>query len=138
MRSERHAPNRRPTAAGLVLLMALSMVLPASSVRAAEPNETAGARHLADALGGSPNDFDLLHERMLEPQAGSALWSAKYMDSRTGEVHVVYRDPSDGAVAGQELATAHIAEATAQLTALEVKGDDELLDAVGPRAMTPP
>jgi len=92
------------------------MVLPASSVRAAEPNETAGARHLADALGGSPNDFDLLHERMLEPEAGAALWSAKYVDSRTGEVHVVYRDPSDGAVAGQELATAHIAEATAQLT----------------------
>jgi len=106
------------------------MVLPASSVRAAEPNESAGARHLADALGGSPNDFDLLHERMLEPEAGAALWSAKYVDSRTGEVHVVYRDPSDGAVAGQELATAHIAEATAQLTALEVKGDDELLDAV--------
>lgn len=130
-RDSHTATIHRSTALGFGLLLALGTVLPAAPARSAEPNEAAGARHLAETLGGSPNDFDLLHERTLVPEhAGALLWSAKYLDRRTGEIHVVYRDAASGGVAGEELAAAHIAAATAELSALEVKADDELLAAV--------
>ncbi|MGZ8475373.1 MAG: S8 family serine peptidase [Candidatus Limnocylindria bacterium] len=121
----------RPAAVALSVAIAVGAMLPAATTRAAEPNEAAGARHLADTLGGSPNDYTLLHERELVPDHGGApMWSAKYLDLRTGEVHAVYRDPLDGTLAGEELAVASVDEAAAGLTPLELKADDELLAAV--------
>ena len=121
----------RSTAVALAVVLVSGAMLPAGASRAAESNEAAGARYLADTLGGSPPDFGLLHARMLAPdQARAALWSAKYRDRRTGEIHVVHRDPGNGTVAGEELATASLDEATAGLSALELKGDHELLAAV--------
>ena len=127
----RPASLGRLAAVALALLFVGGVMLPAGTSRAAEPNVAAGARHLADTLGGSPNDFGLLNERVLVPDHGGApLWSAKYLDHRTGAIHAVYRDPTNGALAGEELATAALEAAGAGLSALELKADDELLAAV--------
>jgi len=127
----RPATLGRPAAVALALLLASGAMLPGGTAVAAEPNVAAGARHLADTLGGSPNDYSLLNERMVTPEHGGApLWSAKYLDRRTGEIHVVYRDVAEGTLAGEELATASLEEASAGLSALELKGDDELIAAV--------
>ncbi len=127
----RPASLGRPAAVALALLVAGAAMLPAGTSRAAEPDAAAGAQHLADTLGGSPNDYQLLHERELVPDHGGLpMWSAKYLDVRTGDVHAVYRDATDGTLAGEELAVAAVDEAAAGLTALELKADDELLAAV--------
>ncbi|MEP7082405.1 MAG: hypothetical protein ABI841_05455 [Chloroflexota bacterium] len=98
----RPASLGRPAAVALAVVLCAGATLPAGTSRAAEPNEAAGARHLADTLGGAPNDYTLLHERTLVPDHGGApMWSAKYLDRRTGEIHAVYRDPTDGALAGR-------------------------------------
>ena len=126
----------RAAAAGLVALIGLGSVLPAMPARAAEPDTAAGARHLAETLGGSPNDFLLLHERTLEiAHDGGALWSAKYLDQRTGNVHIVHRDAAQGATAGGDLPAARLEAAVAQLTPMQAKADDELMAAVAAGAV---
>ena len=126
------ATATRVAAAGLGLLLVLGTAAPAARVAAADPNAAAGARHLAETNGGSPNDYALVTERSYVPEPGApALWSAKYVDRRTGGVHAVYRDPSDGRTAGHELAAAAARnEAASGSSALETKGDAELIAAV--------
>ena len=103
------------------------LATPARSV-AAEPNGAAGARHLAERLGGSPSDFSLVYERHAAV-GGPPLWSGKYVDTRTGAIHVVYRDAGTGSVAGAELAADRRA-ARAPRAALDRKADAELRAAV--------
>ncbi len=123
--------TRRSLALVIGLLLAVAASIPAQPASAAEPNEHAGARHLADTVGGSPNDFGLLYARTMVPDRGGApLWAAKYVDHRSGAIHVVYRDEATGTTSGQEIAAARIAEADARGSALEAKGDDELIAAV--------
>lgn len=112
-----------------VLLTAVALV-PATPARAAEP-AAAGARHLSETEGGSPNDFELLNERSgaIEHSAGT-LWAGKYLDHRTGRIHIVYRDAANGVVAGPQLRSERSEQATAGLPALERKADAELLAAV--------
>lgn len=113
-----------------VLLTAVALVPPAPT-RAAEPAAAAGARHLSETEGGSPNDFELLNERngAIEHSDGT-LWAGKYLDHRTGQIHIVYRDAASGAVAGPQLRSERSKQATAGLPALEQKADAELLAAV--------
>ena len=44
----------------------------------------------------------------------AGLWAGKYVDQRTGDVHVVYRDAADGPVAGADLRTRASSSAAAR------------------------
>ena len=78
-----------------------------------------------------PNDFELLYERTASVKHSQAtLSSAKYVDHRTGEIHVVYRDAAVGAVAEDDLITERVGAVEATLSPLERKADEELLTAV--------
>ncbi|MEA2650779.1 MAG: hypothetical protein QOI85_500, partial [Chloroflexota bacterium] len=102
--------------------------------RAADPAAVDGQLELAETLGGVPDDFELLYERTASVEhSQGALWSGKYVDHRTGEIHVVYRDATAGAVAGTDLLTQRVATAEAALSPLQRKADGELLDAVATR-----
>jgi putative cell wall-binding protein len=130
----------RRTAAAMVGLVVAGALLPARPLTAAEPAAAVGARHLAETLGGAPNDYALVYERTTTPAAGAGtLWAGKYVDQRSGGVHVVYRDTADGAVAGADLRTEKRAAADGRGSALERKGDAELRAAVAAgRAATAP
>src|SRR6187431_1717851 len=95
--------------------LALAMVVVAGAIaipaptRAADPAGVDGQQELAETLGGVPNDFELLYERTANVEHSQAtLWSAKYVDHRTDEIHVLYRDAAAGAVAGGDLLTERV------------------------------
>ncbi|HEX7172977.1 MAG TPA: cell wall-binding repeat-containing protein, partial [Candidatus Limnocylindria bacterium] len=88
------------------------------------------ARHLAETVGGSPNDFTLVYER---PANAGALWAGKFIDQRSGAVHPVYRDAAASSTAGSELRVQRLEAATKGRPALERKADAELRDAVAAR-----
>ena len=124
-------PVRRGAAVALSVIVTAVALLPATPARGAEPAAAAGARHLAETEGGSPNDFELLFERgSAIEHSDSALWTGKYVDERTGEVHVVYRDGATGTVAGPQLRDERSRQAADALPAREAKADAELLAAI--------
>lgn len=131
-----HGAHRRVRASVVALvgiLLAGVLVAPGPS-NAAEPAAAAAQNHLAETLGGNPNDFELVYERTstLEHSA-STLWAAKFLDHRTGELHTVFHDAADGAVAGIQLQAERAQEAAADLKPLEVKADAELITEVAAR-----
>jgi putative cell wall-binding protein len=112
------------------MLLALGMLAPLPRAAAADPPAVAGARHLAERLGGNPGDFSLVYER---PAGGGTLWAGKFVDGRSGDVHLVYRDAGAATLAGSELRIQRL-EATAKgRPALERKADAELKAAVAAR-----
>mgnify|MGYP002336080604 FL=1 len=128
----RHArsADRRRWFFALAMLLALGTTVPAPRAAAAESHVTAGARHLAETLGGSPNDFTLVYER---PADEGALWAGKFVDQRSGSVHLVYRDAAAAATAGNELRVQRLDAAKRGRPALERKADAELRAAVAAR-----
>jgi putative cell wall-binding protein len=121
-----------PLAMAAVLVAGALAVPP--PMGAADPAGVEGQQELAERLGGVPNDFELLYERTAAVEhSQGALWSGKYVDHRTGEIHVVYRDAAAGAVFGIDLLTQRVAAAQAALSPLQRKADGELLDAVAAR-----
>ena len=128
----RHRPStaHRAWLAALGSVLTLSLLLPARPTAAAEPNEAAGARVLAERNGGGPTDYLLVHQADAAVPDGSTLWSGKYLDQRTGAIHVVHREGAGGAVADVQLHAERVESAKASQTALERKGDAELRAAV--------
>ena len=126
----RSTASRRRWAVMLGAALALGLFLPSGPTIAAEPDAAAGARHLAERTGRAPGDFVLVYEAVAAVDADSSLWSGKYVDQRTGEIHLVYRDLAAGAVAGAQMRTDRVEAAGAGLSALERKGDAELRAAV--------
>ena len=128
--------NVRPTTAhrawvaALGAVLSLTLLLPARPAVAAEPNEVAGARILAERNGGGPADYLLVHQANAAVPDGSTLWTGKYVDQRTGAIHVVHRDGAGGAVADEQLHAQRVESARTSQTALERKGDAELRAAV--------
>jgi len=130
-RAARHRINRGCRLGVAVAMVAGALAASPAPTRAADPAGMDGQRELAETLGGVPNDFELLYERTASlPHSPGTLWSAKYVDHRTGEIHVVSRDAAAGAVAGRDLLTEQLAAGEATLSPLQRKADDELLDAV--------
>ena len=131
---EPRAPRPGIVRMGSLAMAAVMMVgslAGAPPARAADPAGMDGQRELAEKLGGAPNDFELLYERTAEVEhTDASLWSAKYVDHRTGEIHIVYRDAATGTIAGADLKTQRVASAEAALSPLERKADGELLAAV--------
>jgi putative cell wall-binding protein len=127
-RHTRAAARRWPVA--LAMLLALGALAPLPRVAAADPPAVAGARHLAETLGGSPNDFSLVYER---PTADGTMWAGKFVDLRSGEVHLVYRDPRAATVAGSELRIERFQASAKGRPALERKADAELKAAIATR-----
>ena len=130
--------HRHPRIAGgsrwsiaFALLLVASALAPVPRVAAADPPGAAGARHLAESLGGSPNDFTLVYERTA---GAGALWAGKFVDQRSGAVHLVYRDVAAAATAGSEMRVQRLESAAKGRPALERKGDSELRAAVEARA----
>src|SRR5687768_17871262 len=90
----------RGVSVALSAMLALMVFVPGTEVRGAEPDAAAGARHLSDTVGGSPNDFELLYERTgAIEHSDRPLWTGKYRDAKTGKFHLVYHDAANGAVA---------------------------------------
>lgn len=116
---------------GLAGVLVLGGLLPMRPAVATETDAAAGARHLAETVGGSPNDFVLVHERRTEA-GGVPLWAGKYVDQRSGAVHLVYRD-GGRATAGADLRAQSLEAAANRQTALERKADAELRAAVAAR-----
>ena len=130
MQAHRPEIARRRWTAVLGAVIALGLLLPARPAVAAEPDAAAGARHLAERLGATPGDFELVREATATIGPDGALWSGKYVDRRSGEIHVVYRDRAAGLVAGDGMRDERVESARAGLSALERKGDAELRAAV--------
>lgn len=129
-RADRSRTNRGVPLALATVLVASAFAIPAPT-RAADPAGVDAQLELAETFGGVPNDFELLYERTASVEHSEAtMWSAKYVDHRTGEIHVVYRDATAGATAGVDLHAQRVETAAAELSPLERKGDVELLEAV--------
>src|SRR5690606_24672154 len=130
LQNVRPSTAHRAWVAALGSVLALSLLLPARPTAAAEPNEAAGARLLAERNGGGPADYVLVHQADAAVPDGSTLWSGKYVDQRTGAIHVVHREGAGAAVADEGLHAQRVDSAKASQTALERKGDAELRAAV--------
>ncbi len=128
-----HRRANRRIRGGVIVIAALlvgSLLIPARSL-AADPPAAQGQRHLAETVGGVPNDFELLYERTAGVEhTDTTLWAAKYVDHRSGAIHAVYRDPAKGTIAGTQLHTQRVASAEDALAPLQAKGDAELQAAV--------
>ena len=94
---------QRSRVAALGTVLALSLLLPAQPATAAEPNDAAGSRVLAERNGGGAADYVLVYETDAALPDGSTLWTGKFVDRRTGALHVAQRDGGGPAVAGQGL-----------------------------------
>jgi hypothetical protein len=131
--SRRSVPlsSRRHAAAGLASLLVASLLLSAPlPAFGAKPNGLAAAEFLAAGGDSSAADFSVLYERTAQVElTGETLWVGKLLDTRSGDVKVVYRD-GQGVVGGPEMLEAREAAATAQLAPLERKSTAPLLEAV--------
>ncbi|MBW3612734.1 MAG: S8 family serine peptidase [Chloroflexi bacterium] len=134
--------RRPPTAAtrartlSLAAMIAVTVLLPAAPAAAAEPDAAAGARHLAETLGGAPGDYQLVYERTTPVDAlGGPMWAGKFLDLRTGEVRSAYR-PAGGAVGSLATVEAAVERAVAARPALDRKADRPLVAAVASAAST--
>lgn len=126
-------PLARRGATLLALLIGATVGLPAPAVRAGSPVAEA-AEELAATHGGSPGDYSLLYERTATVAlSGASVWAGKFLDRRTGEIRLVYRDAASGRTDGPQLLDLARAEAAASVTALDAKGDAELRGAVAGR-----
>ena len=70
MRSRRPRALARGGALVISLVVAGTVFVPGGTVRAAEPQAAAAARHLAETRGGSPNDFELLYDKQVAGKPG--------------------------------------------------------------------
>ena len=130
MRHPGHGPGRGGSVL-LALLIGATLTLPLPTpARAGSPLADAAAE-LAATYGGAPGDYSLLYERTASvPLSGAAVWAGKFLDRRSGEIRLVYRDLATGRTDGPRLLGQQRAEAVAAVTALEAKGDAELRGAV--------
>lgn len=134
LHDDRASTARRSWVAWLSTLLVLSLLLPARPATASDPNDVAGARALAEGNGGSTADYVLVNEAAAALLDGATLWTGKYLDQRTGAIHLVHRDGAAPAVAGEQLHDQREESAAKPLTALERKGDAELRAAVADAA----
>ena len=127
----------RHRAVVLVAVLVLGSLMAPQASRAADPPQVEGRRHLAETLGGAPNDFELIYERTATVEhTDASLWAAKYVDHRTGEIHEVYHETRG--LMGGDLRTQRVNDAAAALPSLERKADPELLSAVAAEGATEP
>ncbi len=136
MRQTEHHEQRARQLIIAGVLLVTSFAVPRHTA-AAEPLEVQGQRHLSDSLGGNPTDYELVYERAsaVGPE-GSSLWAAKYVDLRTGELHIVYRDGQTGTLAGDDLPARQLKAARGSLSPMTLKADDELVAAIDRRLST--
>ncbi len=126
----------RAAVVALVGILAIGVTGAPGPARAAEPASVAAQRHLAQTIGGNPNDFVLVYERTSNIEhSTSTLWAAKFLDQRTGEIHTVFHDAAAGAVAGIQLQSERTHGALAGLPPLEAKADVELITEVAAGAV---
>ena len=118
----------RGLAIGAVAALVLGALLPAPQVLAADPTRQA-QEQLASEHGGSPDDFELVYERVVgTPVAGGPTMASKLVDRRTGEIHTVYAS-TNGSIAGLS-AQAAVTSAEAALSPLDRKADEPLIAAI--------
>jgi len=110
------------------ILVAGTLPSPGAS-RAAEPEGSAAQRHLAETMGGTPNDFELVYETSGEAADGVATWAGKLVDRRTGAIHPVYQ-LADGDLGGVAAVDEAIARIQATTSPMERKADTPLRAAV--------
>lgn len=115
----------------LAVLIAAGGLSTPGAAMAAEPASVTAQRHLAETLGGAPNDFALVYERNATVEhGGGSLWAGKFVDLRTGELHAVHADAPAG-VASLALQADRERAAAAGLDPLRAKADGELLAVLG-------
>jgi hypothetical protein len=114
-----------------VLLLAIATAGSGSSLAAAPRDARdipAAKAVLADEYGGTPRDYVLEAERRITAD-GRAFWAAKFSDSRSGTIRLVYRDDA-GHTGGSEVLEAVRERSADPRSALERKASPELLKMV--------
>ncbi|MGH2416888.1 MAG: hypothetical protein ACRDFY_01005, partial [Candidatus Limnocylindria bacterium] len=122
---------------GLVGILVTSTLPAPGTSLAAEPVGTTAQRHLAETVGGDPNDFDLVYETAGEAPDGVATWAGKLVDRRTGEIHPVY-ELAGGSVGGAAALDEAVATIEATKAPMERKADVPLRAAVAAAAVDEP
>ena len=87
-----------------VFVLAIAIAGPGGALAAApdDARDIAAAKAvLADEYGGSPRDYVLEAERRIAAD-GRSFWAAKFSDSRSGTIRLVYRDDA-GHTGGPEV-----------------------------------
>ncbi len=132
--------NRRRAAlpsVALVLSLVLGAGQPPAPALAADPNAEAGAKYLAQAHGGTPVDYQLVHERSTPAQAlGEPMWAGKYLDLRTGDVRTAYVPQGGGSAGSVAVMDENVRDAVAAKPLVERKADGALASAIGEAAPT--
>jgi Subtilase family len=119
---------------GLVSLAAVAAIFGAAlptprPVHAADPTAVA-RQELSRQHGGSPNDYQLVAERVMSADvAGAPMWAGKFLDARTGEIHSAYRT-EDGRIGSVAVLDESVALSIKELPALDRKADRPLVAAV--------
>jgi hypothetical protein len=112
-----------------VFVLAIAIAGPGGALAAApdDARDIAAAKAvLADEYGGSPRDYVLEAERRIAAD-GRSFWAAKFSDSRSGTIRLVYRDDA-GHTGGPEVLEAGRERSADTRSALERKASPELLD----------
>jgi hypothetical protein len=110
-------------------ILVAGALLAAGTSRAGEPEPATAQRHLAETVGGDPNDFELVYETSGLGADGVATWAGKLVDRRTGEIHPVYELPG-GSLGGVAAADEAVAGALAARAPMARKADAPLRAAV--------
>lgn len=104
---------------------------PAPAAANGPADQAAAQAHLAATRGGSPGDWQPVHETSTNvPRSNEPMWAGKFRNVATGEVASVYRN-SSGQTGGEELFRGRAAEVLAALDPFDRKADQALRDAVG-------
>ena len=131
----RRRPRARLARVALSAMLAIGLA-PARPATAVDP-AAAGAIHLAQTLGASPADFELVYAPpSAVDTAGLGVSAMKYVDRRTGTVHTVYRSAA-GAYGGPAVLEAAFAAESAVATVMERKADAPLRAAVSAAELVP-
>ncbi len=116
---------------GLTLSLVLGVLTFPAPTFAADPDAVAGAKHLAQTLGGTPADFELVYERTTPGDASAGpMWAGKYLDLRSGEIRSAYRSLRGGATGSIAVMDEAVAAAADAKPRLERKADEALVAAV--------
>lgn len=120
----------RGSAALLACAVVAGSAIVPHSARAAEPEVAAAARELAVQHGGQAGDFDLVYERAVPPVGGGIEWAGKFVDRRTGAVHVVYRSAAQTLASDASYLREAVIQERSALGELARKADAPLRDAL--------
>lgn len=111
--------------AAIIASLVLALFAVAPPARAADPDGSAAAGHLASTKGGAPSEYRLLYEQTTSvPASGERVWVGKFVGP-DGELSTVYRDVA-GRMGDAAILRERATQAVAALDPLTRKADARL------------